>query len=38
MTDKQIALKQGDSDFCDDLVRIALDIGEGLLENGADCN
>lgn len=36
MTDKQIALKQGDDDFCDDLVRIALDIGEGLLENGAE--
>ncbi len=36
MTENQMTLPQWDDALCDDLVRIALDIGEGLLENGAE--
>ena len=36
MTEQNIRLVRGEDNFCDDLVRIALDIGEGLLENGAE--
>ncbi len=36
MTNENVIAQGKTSDFCDDLLRIAMDIGEGLLKNGAE--
>ncbi len=36
MTQKEFTPHEGENLFCDNLLRIALDIGEGLLKNGAE--